>query len=261
MGSMTLRRSSRRSPDRRAVTKGQVVVADARESAARAAESTRDWAAPKVEAARDWAGPKVEPTVTKVKDDVLPKVAGAVAAAVAASEPVREEARTRGTAAVAALRGELEPPKPKTHRVRNFFLVSSLVGAAAAAWKAWTARTSNQPDPWAAPISTGGGGAATSSSSVGGTATGDPTAGVTPGDIGASAGTTTAGPTLVTDDAAGASPDEAMADTAIESANLSDDTPSAAPGAATTEKVTSKQSKKVKDVAAESDGGEGSSSS
>ena len=130
------------------------MTSDARESAMKYAESTRDWAAPKVEAAKDWAGPRVEPVAARVKDDVLPKVAAAVAAALAASEPAREEAKTRGTAAIAALRGEVEAPKPKKHRLRKLFLLAGVVGAAVAGWKAWVGQTNRQPEPWATPIGT-----------------------------------------------------------------------------------------------------------
>lgn len=237
MGHMTLRRSSRRT-DRRALKRGKAAAVEARGGAVKAAETTRDWAAPKVEAARDWAGPKVEPAVHKVKDDVLPKVAGAVAAAVAASEPAREEARSRGSAAVAALRGEIEAPKPKKHRLRKLFLVTSVIGAGVAAWKAWAAKSGSKPEPWAAPISgaTGGSGptpASTSASDGLATASAD----------GSAAGTGDGAPVagLVADDAAGASPDEALADESAQAGEV--------PAPPTTEKVTPKQSKKVKDTA------------
>jgi hypothetical protein len=240
-------------------------VADARETATRAAETTREWAAPKVEAAREWATPRVEPAVTKVKDDVLPKVAGAVAAAVAASEPAREEARTRGTAAVAALRGELElePPKPKKHRLRKLFLLTSIAGAAWAGYKAWVAKSGNQPEPWATPISSVPG---SSGSSTTGTSTATSPAATTgsatsssfesSADDGSPSGTGSGSPVagVVTDDAAGASPDEALADAADESAHLTEATPADMP-AAVTETVSPKQSKRAKDAAASDTGG------
>ena len=132
----------------------------------RYAESTRDWAAPKVEAAREWAAPHVEAGATRVKDDVLPRVAGAVTAALAASEPAREEAKTRGSAALAALKGEIEAPKPKKHRLRKLFLLAGVVGAAVAGWKAWVGQTNRQPEPWATPIGT----ASSAGTGTGGTA-------------------------------------------------------------------------------------------
>lgn len=212
-----LRKESRKSA-RRAGKKVAPVASDARESAARYAESTRDWAAPKVEAAREWAAPHVEAGAARVKDDVLPRVAGAVTAALAASEPAREEAKTRGTAAIAALRGEVEAPKPKKHRVRKLFLLAGVVGAAVAGWKAWVGQTNRQPEPWATPIGTA----------------------------------SSAGAAPVTDDAAGASPDEALADKAGEdavSAEKSAPGPtsgSRAPTTSTTEKVPPKAAKKAK---------------
>src|SRR5688500_17744203 len=160
-----LRKESRKSA-RRAGQKMAPVASDARESAARYAESTRDWAAPKVEAARDWAAPHVEAGATRVKDDVLPRVAGAVTAALAASQPAREEAQTRGSAAPAALKGEIEAPKPKKHRLRKLFLLAGVVGAAVAGWKAWVGQTNRQPEPWATPIGT----ASSAGTGTGGTA-------------------------------------------------------------------------------------------
>ena len=228
-----LRKESRKSA-RRAGKRMSPVASDAKESAVRYAESTRDWAAPKVEAAREWAAPHVEAGATRVKDDVLPRVAGAVTAALAASEPAREEAMSRGTAAIAALRGEVEAPKPKKHRVRKLFLLAGVVGAAVAGWKAWVGQTNRQPEPWATPIGTA------SSAGTGGTA-------------GSSAGTgSTLAAAPVTDDAAGASPDEALADKAEEDAvSAEKSTPGARSGSRTsttsaTEKVPPKAAKKAK---------------
>jgi hypothetical protein len=231
-----LRKESRKSA-RRAGKKISPVASDARESAARYAESTRDWAAPKVEAARDWAAPHVEAGATRVKDDVLPRVAGAVSAALAASEPAREEAKTRGSAALAALKGEIEAPKPKKHRLRKLFLLAGVVGAAVAGWKAWVGQTNRQPEPWATPIGT---------ASRSGTGTG--------GSAGSSTGTasihTAAAP--VTDDVGGASPDEALADQADEDAvSAEKSTPGTSSATrpsttSTTEKVPPKAAKKAK---------------
>jgi hypothetical protein len=138
----SIRKQSRKSA-RRAEAKLGPTATDARDAAIRYAESTRDWAAPKVgatrdwaaprvEAARDWAAPRVEPMATRVKDDVMPKVASAVTAALVASEPAREEA--------------------KKHRVRKLFLLAGVIGAAVAGWKAWVGQQDRQPEPWATPI-------------------------------------------------------------------------------------------------------------
>jgi hypothetical protein len=212
----TLRRQTR-SKAKQANKAVGPVAADARDTAVRYAETTRDWAAPRVEAAKDWAGPRVEPAVDKVKADVLPAVAGAVTAALAASEPVRSEAVSRGSAAFAALKGEVPPPKRKKHRVRKLFVLAGVLGAAYAGWKAWAAQNSSDPaEVWSTPNST--------------TSYGTPTGTVT-------AVTPVTRPT--TDDAAGAGPDEALADAADEAAAGS--SPAAT---STVEPVTPKNAKK-----------------
>jgi hypothetical protein len=167
----TLRKKSRKQA-RRVNKKAAPVASDARESVIRAAGSSYDWAAPKVEATKDWAAPKVgatkdwaaprveatkdwaaphvETAALKVKEDVLPKVAEAVALALVASEPVREEAKIRGTAAIAALRGELDPPRSRRRRRgKRFFLLLTAGGAAFAGWKVWSSKNaSDRPEPW-----------------------------------------------------------------------------------------------------------------
>jgi hypothetical protein len=175
MAALTTLGKKSRKQARRANKKVAPVASDARESVVRAAGSSYDWAAPKVEAtkdwaaphvetaidwaaprvetAKDWAAPRVETAAQKVKDDVLPRVAEAVAAALVASEPVREEAKTRGTAAIAALRGELDPPAPRRRRrTKRFFLFLTLTGAAVAGWKVWSSSNrAERPDPWVTP--------------------------------------------------------------------------------------------------------------
>ena len=246
--SLTLRKQ--RPPKRYA--KMAPLATDARDTAARYASTTRVWAAPKAVAAKDWAAPKVEPAVEKVKEDVLPVVAGAVTAALAASEPVRHEAASRGSAALAALKGEIEAPKPKKHRLRKLFLLATVLGAAYAGWKAWASSKggSDPVDAWKTPSPTPyAGGTAFSSTSTGGTApsstsTGpvSPVAPVAPVD------------TPTTDDPGGAGPDEALADAADEAlANQGGEgSPFAESPAdqATTEAVTPSQAKKTSDAAA-----------
>ena len=258
--SLTLRRQRRTAP----YAKVAPLASDARDTAARAAVTTRDWAAPKAVAAKEWAGPKVEPAVDKVKDDLLPVVTGAVAAALAASEPVRHEAATRGSAAIAALKGEVAPPKPKKHRLRKLFLLASVLGAAYAGWKAWAGSQSGSDpvDAWKTPTTYGGG--AASGGSLGSVPAGSGSAG-SAGSAGGgsagsagSAGTSSVTPvspvapvdTPTTDDPGGAGPDEALADAADEAlANQGgeEDTAAAAP---VTEKVTPAQAKKASQTAA-----------
>jgi hypothetical protein len=225
----TLQKKSRktaRRANKRTTKAVSPVAADARDAAVRYADATRDWAAPKVETAvdwaapkvgtaRDWAAPKVEPAVDKVRSDLLPAVAGAVATALAASEPARTEAATRGSAALAALKGEVDPPTKSKHRVRKVFLLATVLGAAYAGWKAWLARSNDPVDAWTTPA--------------------------TPAvPAGAPVGNVTAVSSTPTDDAAGASPDEALADAAEEEkVDLT-----------TTEPVSTARSKKVSDAAA-----------
>jgi hypothetical protein len=181
-------------------------------------ETAKDWAAPKVETAKDWAAPKVESGVDKVKTDVLPVVAGAVTAALAASEPVRTEAASRGSAALAALKGEVEAPKPRKHRIRKLFVLATVLGAAYAGWKAWASQqqSSDPVSPWTTDSST------TSMSTV---------SPVRP----------------ATDDPGGAVPDEALADAVDEATAVEDGSP-AAPEPVT-EPVTPSNAKKVSDAA------------
>ena len=221
-------RTSARRANRRASAAVSPVAADARDTAARYAEATRDWAAPRVETARDWAAPRVEtavewaaprvePAVDKVRTEVLPAVAGAVATALAATEPARTEAANRGTAALAALKGELDPPPRNRHRVRKLFLLTVLLGGAYAAYRAWMARSSDPVDAWTTPVKT-----PTPASSMG-----DVSVLGTPGS----------------DDPAGASPDEALADATAEPAPADDAT-------TVIEAVSAEQADKVSEAAA-----------
>jgi hypothetical protein len=102
-----------------------------------AAQQTREKLAPRLETAKA--------RVTPVLEEVGPAVGAAVSAAMAASEPYREEARRRGDAAVAALRGEVDPPKPK-HRIRKLLMVLGLGAAVACAYKWFKSREA--ADEW-----------------------------------------------------------------------------------------------------------------
>jgi Family of unknown function (DUF5324) len=183
MADLTSLRKNSRKQARRANKKVAPVASDARETVVRAAGTSYDWAAPKVETAKDWAAPKVgatkdwaaprvgtakdwaaphvetakdwaaphvETAALKVKDDLVPKVAEAVVAAFAATEPTREEAKSRGTAAIAALRGEIAPPPSRRRRrFKRFFLLVTVSGAAIAGWKVWSSKNAaSRPDPW-----------------------------------------------------------------------------------------------------------------
>jgi hypothetical protein len=108
----------------------------AREAVAPVLGQARDAAAPHLAVARDKA---VVPVLHAIKEDVLPRVTAGVSAGMAASEPVRTEAMRRGTASIAALRGQIEPPKQHKGRRRmgKVMIVVAIGAAASAAWKAW----------------------------------------------------------------------------------------------------------------------------
>jgi hypothetical protein len=189
-------------------------------------ESARDWAAPHVETAVDWAAPKVEPAVDKIKSDFLPVVADAVASALAATEPARSEVATRGSAAFAAIKGELDPPKQSRHRFRKLLLFGGLLAAAYAGWKAFTRQSADPVDAWTT---------APRPAQPGTSRVGSVPAAPAPA------------PTIPTDDPAGAGPDEALADESDEQA--------AGPATTTTEAVTPAQAKKVSAAAAKGPSG------
>ncbi len=168
----------------------------ARERVAPLLDDARTKVTPVVRDAASSAKEKLSPVAEQAAErtrqlqhDIAPPVAAAVTAAAAASAPYRKEAKRRGVAAVAALRGEPEPPASK-HRLRKLLLAVGLGGAIAAAYKWFSGKDAN--DQWQQAYQPG------ASSSFDGT--GDGTAAGAP----------------VTEDAAAAGPDEAVADNADE---------------------------------------------
>jgi hypothetical protein len=95
------------------------------------AEQAKDLVTPVIEDARERVIPAAESAAEQAKatfhDTVLPQAAALVAAAEAASEPYRAEAKRRGAATLAAAKGEIEVPK-ETHRFRNLVLLLVLGG-------------------------------------------------------------------------------------------------------------------------------------
>lgn len=92
-----------------------------------------------------------------VREDVLPKVAALAAGGLLAAQeavesagPLREEALSRGTAAVQALRGELPPNRPKRRRGRKLLLVIALGGAGFVAVR--VLRPRRESEPWDVPV-------------------------------------------------------------------------------------------------------------
>lgn len=168
--------------------------------------------APVFDEAKERLAPYVEEARTHASDTLLPAAQSAahtaadtarttyhdrvepqVGAALTASEPYRQEAKRRGTAALAAAKGEIEAPAKKSHKLRNLMLLLGLGGIAFAVVRYFKEDSAPSwqsdypaavPDP-SDPVSSAGS-AATSGTTA--TALGD------------------------TDDAAAAAPDEALAD-------------------------------------------------
>lgn len=123
----------------------------ARDAVAPRLEHAKETVAPHLETAKETIGPPLGTARDKVRDDLFPKVAAATAAALAASEPAREEARSRGVTALAALKGEVTPKdvakarkRGRGRKVRRFFLFAALAGAAVGAWRWW--KQQSEPD-------------------------------------------------------------------------------------------------------------------
>ncbi len=87
--------------------------------------------------AREWVEPRLEQAAETVQEavqkDVAPRLSSALTSAAERTAPTREEARERGGAALAALKGE--PPAPTKRRrwplAMLFFLLGGIVGVAA----------------------------------------------------------------------------------------------------------------------------------
>jgi hypothetical protein len=115
-------------------TKAGPMLTEAREKAAPYMAEARDKAAPYMAEARDRTAPALSEAREKLTTEVLPVLTAAIAAANEATEDVREEAKRRGKATAAALRGDVEPPKSK-HRIRKLLIVLGLGGIVAAVAK------------------------------------------------------------------------------------------------------------------------------
>jgi hypothetical protein len=123
-------------------------------------------ASPVIDDALAKVGPATEAAAEKARerfnDDVLPKVTAALASLAAAAEPVVEETSRRGRATKAALKGELELPQKKSHRLRKVVLFLGFSALAAAAVKklltppepAWQSTPTSGRDYSSAPAGT-----------------------------------------------------------------------------------------------------------
>ncbi len=133
-------------------------VETAREKAAPMIAEAREKAAPMVAEARGKAGPALSDAKDKLTNEVLPVITAAIAAASEATEEARAEAKKRSAATAAALKGEVEAPRKKKHRLRKLLIVLGLGGIAALVAKklsdreattAW--QSSYQPTPASTP--------------------------------------------------------------------------------------------------------------
>jgi hypothetical protein len=190
----------------------------AREAVGPRLESARAAVGPRLESAKAAMGPKLGSARDKMKTDLLPKVAEGATAAVAASGPVRHEARSRGAATLAAMKGDLTTKdmrkmkrRDRRARGRKVMLVIGVAGGAAAAWSWWRKRNA-EPD-WdaeayspSAPVRATSADAPPSWATAGETLSADPGAATAAGSA----------------DLAGASPEEMMSDAAQTRDNFSD---------------------------------------
>ncbi len=147
---------------------------DAAAQAAEAAEHAVEWATPRVEAAVEWATPRVEkalseaaekaaPAVEKAAgkaypyvdvahdkfvDEVLPKIAAVVGAAMVAAAESADKARDVTAEKLAEI-AHLEPPTPpKSHRFAKVFWTITGIALIVAAISAWQ-KSKPTTDPWA----------------------------------------------------------------------------------------------------------------
>ncbi len=138
-----------------------------------AASSAKEWGQPHMEAARVWAkphvehgievaapklesavsslAPKVDTARNKIVDELLPRVAEAIAAFAAASAAAKDEAVSRGTDAAAVISGDAVA-SPKRKKKGRVLLTLGLFAAAAAAAGAFMKKSAPKDDPWATPL-------------------------------------------------------------------------------------------------------------
>lgn len=129
----------------------------ARRQGAHAAHSALERVTPVLDDAWERATPAVEAARSRVQGDLLPRLNTALADA--AGHPVAQEAAKRGRATAAALRGEVEPVKPKKGRkVRKVLggiaIIAAIGGAVVAVKKYLDSRDAEWEAP--APSTYGG---------------------------------------------------------------------------------------------------------
>lgn len=124
-------------------------VAEARERSSMYVEQARDWAAPRLDEAKHRAAPLVAGAIATVVprlEHALEDASTRIAAALESTSPARDELSRRGTAAVAALKGELAVPESKPRWGRRLLRVGLLVGIGAAVFAFF--RRKDDDDSW-----------------------------------------------------------------------------------------------------------------
>lgn len=145
----------------------------AKGKASKGAGNALDWAGPRLDYAKDvasatatdarrWAEPRLKSARHTVETEVVPRVQTTWNEAAANAGPAYEEAKVRGTRALAALRGHDVPPPPrkKKHTGRKVLLVllgTAVVGGIAVA--VWSRRTADGFDYYSLPADDFGGSA------------------------------------------------------------------------------------------------------
>ncbi|MDQ1535921.1 MAG: hypothetical protein QOE58_314 [Actinomycetota bacterium] len=126
-----------------------------------ATENARDWArphvehgievaAPKLGSAVNGLAPKVDVARDKIVDELIPRIADAIAGWAAASAAAKDEAVSRGQGAAAVITGDaVAAPKGRKRRALVFL---GLASATAAAAVKVMKRSAPKDDPWTTPI-------------------------------------------------------------------------------------------------------------
>jgi len=126
-----------------------------------ATENAKEWArphvehgieaaAPRLESAVNGLAPKVDTARDKIVDELIPRVAEAISAWMAAGTAAKDEAVVRGQSAAAVISGDaVASPKGKKRRV---LLTLGLLAAAAAAAMTVMKKSAPKDDPWTTPL-------------------------------------------------------------------------------------------------------------
>jgi hypothetical protein len=139
-----------------------------------AAENAIEWGQPRVEAARDWArphvehgievtapklesavsglAPKVDTARDKIVDELLPRIADAIAGWAAASAAARDEAVSRGQGAAAVISGDAVATSKRKKKKGLVLLTLGLFAAAGSAVTVFMKKSAPKDDPWTTPL-------------------------------------------------------------------------------------------------------------